>query len=313
VQSGLVGFNAAWFTKPPNLRNSFSNSRQNNEVLIGLTSEQIQNVDFSYRYRSTNIKARLSAYYTQIKDATEISFYYADGLSGLGRNSTTAFVQEVLSGIDKQHLGLEMGIEAQLTSAIKLKAAAAMGQFTYNNNPELYLTSDDFNDIVDYGTSYLKNYRIAGGPQRAAQIGFEYRDADYWWFGTTVNFLSEAFLDISPLTRTSNFLNDTDGLPILNYDENTAAKLLKQEQFEDYILVNAIGGKSWLVKGKFIGFFVSLNNIFDKLYKTGGFEQSRNANYRTLKQDRERESPIFGPKYWYGTGASYFAMIYVRF
>ncbi|WP_317198446.1 carboxypeptidase-like regulatory domain-containing protein [Salegentibacter lacus] len=251
----LFAVNAAWFTKPPNLRNSFSNSRQNNEVVIGLTSEQIQNVDFSYRYRSTNIKARLSAYYTQIKDATEISFYYADGLSGLGRNSTTAFVQEVLSGIDKQHLGLEMGIEAQLTSAIKLKAAAAMGQFTYNNNPELYLTSDDFNDIVDYGTSYLKNYRIARGPQRAAQIGFEYRDPDYWWFGTTVNFFSQAFLDISPLTRTSNFLNDTDGLPILNYEENIAANLLKQEQFSDYMLVNAIGGKSWLVKGKFIGFF----------------------------------------------------------
>ncbi|MBZ9728225.1 TonB-dependent receptor [Salegentibacter sp. JZCK2] len=309
----LFGFNVAWFTKPPNLRNSFSNSRQNNEVVIGLTSEQLQNMDFSYRYRSTNIKARLSAYYTQIKDATEISFYYADGLSGLGRNSTTAFVQEVLSGIDKQHLGLELGIEAQLTSAIKLKAAAAMGQFTYNNNPELYLTSDDFNDILDYGTSYLKNYRIAGGPQRAAQIGFEYRDPGYWWFGTTINFFSHAFLDISPLTRTSNFLNDTDGLPILNYDENIASNLLKQEQFGNYMLVNAIGGKSWLIKGKFIGFFVSLNNIFDKLYKTGGFEQSRNANYRTLKQDRERENPIFGPKYWYGTGASYFAMLYVRF
>ena len=309
----LLGFNAAWFTKPPNLRNSFSNSRQNNEVVKGVKSEQIQNIDFSYRYRSSNIKARFSAYYTQIKDATEISFYYADGLSGLGRNSTTAFVQEVLSGIDKQHLGLEIGIEAKLTSAIKLKAAGAMGQFTYNNNPELYLTSDDFNDIVDYGTSYLRNYRIAGGPQRAAQIGFEHRDADYWWFGTTINFFSQAFLDISPLTRTANFLNDSDGLPILNYDENVAAELLKQEQFSDYILVNAIGGKSWLVKGKFIGFFISLNNIFDKLYKTGGFEQSRNANYRTLKQDQERETPIFGPKYWYGTGASYFAMLYVRF
>ena len=78
-------------------------------------------------------------------------------------------------------------------------------------------------------------------------------------------------------------------------------------------MVNAIGGKSWLVKGKFVGFFISLNNIFDKIYKTGGFEQSRNANYRTLKQDQERETPIFAPKYWYGTGASYFAMVYVRF
>jgi len=309
----LLSLNAAYLTKPPNLRNSFSNARQNNAVVIGLESEKISNLDLSYRFRSPLIKARLTGYFTQVKDATEISFYYADGLSGLGRTSTTAFVQEVLSGIQKRYFGLEFGIEAKLTPAIKLKAAGAMGQFTYNNNPNLYLTSDDFKDIVDYDTAFLKNYRLAGGPQQAAQLGVEYRDPDYWWFGTTVNFFSHAFLDISPLTRTANFLNDTDGLPILNYDEDIASNLLKQEQFDDYILVNAIGGKSWLVKGKFIGFFVSLNNIFDVLYKTGGFEQSRNANYRTLKEDRQRKQPIFAPKYWRGSGASYYAMIYVRF
>ncbi|MDR9458454.1 MAG: hypothetical protein RI572_13700 [Salegentibacter sp.] len=100
---------------------------------------------------------------------------------------------------------------------------------------------------------------------------------------------------------------------MLNFDEDIARNLLEQEQFQEYFLVNVIGGKSWLVKGKYIGFFVSLNNIFDELYKTGGFEQSRNANYRTLKTDQERDYPIFNPKYWYGRGASYYANFYVRF
>lgn len=310
----LLDLNSAFFTKAPNLRNSFSNSRQNNDVVIGLTSENILSGDVSYRYRTPKFKARLTGYYTEINDATEISFFYADGLSGLGRNSTTAFVQEVLGGIDKLHFGIELGAESQITTTMKIKGAAAIGQFTYSNNPNLYLTSDDFTDVLDYGTSYLKNYRIAGGPQRAAQIGFEYRDPEFWWFGTTVNFFSHGFADISPLTRTQNFLTDADGLPILNYREDVAAKLLKQEQFGDYILVNAIGGKSWMIKyGQFIGFFVSLNNVFDVLYKTGGFEQSRNANYRTLKDDKERDQPIFGSRYWFGPGATYYANIYFRF
>ncbi|MFO7719126.1 MAG: carboxypeptidase-like regulatory domain-containing protein, partial [Gillisia sp.] len=94
----LIDFNAAYYSKAPNLRNSFSNSRQNNDVVVGLRSEKIQAADVSYRYRAPQFKARLTGYFTQIMDATEISFYYADGLSGLGRNSTTAFVQEVLSG-----------------------------------------------------------------------------------------------------------------------------------------------------------------------------------------------------------------------
>ena len=309
----LLEFNAAYLTKAPALKNSFSNSRQNNNLVDGIKSEHIYSADASYIFRSSFLKARLTGYFSQINDVTEISFYYADGLSGLGRNSTTAFVQEVLTGIDKQHFGLEMGAEAQVTSTLKLKTAVAIGQFIYNNNPDLKLTSDDFTEAQDYGESELKNYRIAGGPQRVGQIGFEYRDPNYWWFGTSLNYFSHAFADVSPLARTGNFATDSDGMPLLNYDDNIARDLLRQEQFDDYFLLNAVGGKSWRIKDYYIGFFISINNILDEVYKTGGFEQSRNANFRTLKEDRDREQPVFGSKYWYGTGASYYGNVYIRF
>ncbi len=309
----LINFNSGYLTRAPNLRNTFSNSRQNNTIVRGIKNEEILSVDLGYIYRSPQFRSRITGYFTEFRDAAEISFFYADGLSGLGRTSTTAFVQEVLQGINKRHMGLEVGLDYQVTSTIKLKAAAALGQYIYSNNPQLYLTSDSLEEAVNYGESMLRNYRIAGGPQRAAQVGFEYRDPGFWWFGTTVNYFSHAFADIAPLTRTSNFLTDADGLPLLNYDSEIARNLLKQEQFDSYVLVNAVGGKSWRVNDSYIGFFISLNNIFDVLYKTGGFEQSRNANYRTLKEDREREVPIFGNKYWYGTGASYYANAYLRF
>ena len=41
----LVDVNASYFTKAPTIRNSFSNARQNNDVVIGLESEKIQSVD----------------------------------------------------------------------------------------------------------------------------------------------------------------------------------------------------------------------------------------------------------------------------
>lgn len=309
----IFRLNASYFTKAPNLRNSFSNSRQNNAVVIGLESEKIQSVDINYVYRSPVIKSRLTGYFTQIKDATEISFYYADGISGLGRNSTTAFVQEVLHGINKRYLGGELGISAQVTPTIKLKAAAGIGEFVYSNNPNLYLTSDDFDEPVHYGTSLLKNYKLAGGPQQAYQLGFSYRAPEYWFFTISGNYFSHAFLDVAPLTRTRNFATDADGLPLINYDPEVAKKLLKQEQFDDYFLVNIIGGKSWRINDYFIGFFASINNVLNTVHKTGGYEQSRKANYQKLKQDKERDHPIFGPKYWYGYGTTFYAHIYVRF
>lgn len=308
-----IELNAGYFTKAPGLRNSFSNPRQNNAAVQDLKSEQIEALDLSYRYRSGKFNFRLTGYFNQIKDITEVSFYYTQGLAGLGRDGSRAFVQEVLSNMDKRYLGMEVGTEYQITPTIKLKGAAGLGEFIYSNNPNLYLSSATFSGIQDYGKTFINNYRLSGGPQRAAQFGFEYRDPDYWFFGTTLNYFPHAFIDINPLTRTANFQTDFDGMPLLDYDEDLAKKLLKQEDFGDYFLLNAIGGKSWRLKDKYLGFFVSLNNILDKLYKSGGYEQARNANFRTLKEDIDRDLPLFSPKYWYGQGTTFFANVSLRY
>ncbi len=309
----LIDLNAAYYTQAPTLRNSFSNSRQNNETVKGLTEESIQNVDLSYIFRSPWLKGRVTGFYTKIEDASQISFFYADGISGLGRNTTTAFVQEVLTGVDKQHMGAELGLEAQVTPTIKLKGAAAIGQYTYANNPNLYLTSDDFEQELEFGKSYLKNYKLSGGPQRAYQVGFEYRDPNFWWVGATANLFSNAYADVAPIARTQNFYMDSNGYPFMDYDEDVARELLKQERFDSYTLVNIVGGKSWRINEYFVGFFASINNVFNQKYKTGGFEQGRNANYQTLNEDVNKEKRVFGPKYWYGYGTTYYLNLYFRF
>lgn len=305
--------NTAYFTSAPTIRNSFSNSRQNNSTVIGLAEEKNINVDGNYILRFPFIKARLSGYYTLMQDGSEISFYYADGISVPGRSSTTAFVQEVLTGVEKKNIGAELGIEAQVTPTIKLKAAAAYGENTYNSNPDLYITSDDLDEPRFFGKSFLKNYKIAGGPQQAYQLGFEYRDPRFWWFGATANYFNQAYINISPLTRTENFYLDNDGMPFNDYDPEKARQLLKQEKFDPYMLVNIVGGKSWRVKGKYVGFFAVVSNILNKQYKTGGFEQGRNSNYRTLSADTANDTPVFGSKYWYGYGTTYYINAYVRF
>ena len=112
------------------------------------------------------MKARLTGFYTTIQDANEISFFFADGIGGDNAN----FVQEILQGINKKHLGAELGIEAQVTSTIKLKGAASVGQYTYDNNPNLYLTTTPDpsapvevgqNGVKDFGEANLKDYKIA--------------------------------------------------------------------------------------------------------------------------------------------------------
>jgi len=305
--------NTGYFTKAPGFRNAFVNPRQNNFLVNDITSEKILSGDISYRYRASFLNFRLTGYISEINDVTEVSYYYADGLSGLERENTTAFVQEVLSGIDKKYYGLEVGAESQVTSTIKLKSALALGEYIYANNPKLSLNSASFQGNLDYGRANLKNYHLSGGPQTAAQIGFEYRDPDFWWFGVTLNYFANGFVDINPLTRTVNFQQDYDGLPLLDYNPEIASELLRQEEFEDYFLTNMVGGKSWRIKDKYLGTFISLNNIFDTFYKSGGYEQARNSNFRSLKEDLDRDLPLFSNKYWYGQGTTFFANVYLRF
>ncbi|SHM95938.1 TonB-dependent receptor [Polaribacter sp. KT 15] len=312
----IINANFGYITQAPILRNSFSNSRENNNLVDDLQSEKILTTDISYIRRSPVITARLTGYYTSIKDATEISFYFADGLGG----DNTAFVQEILSGIEKRQLGLELGLEAQITATLKLKGAASVGSFVYNNNPDLYLTSDisntgifDENGRSKNYTSNLNNYKIAAGPHNAYSVGFEYRDPDYWWVGATTNFFSNTYVDIAPLTRTSNFYTDSDGLSFSNYNTEIARELLKQEKFDSYKVVNIVGGKSYKIKKYYISVFATINNLLNKEYKSGGFEQGRNANYNELKADKSLAKPVFGNKYWYGRGTTYFLNLNISF
>tara|TARA_B100001996_G_scaffold376893_1_gene358743 strand:- start:3392 stop:5953 length:2562 start_codon:yes stop_codon:yes gene_type:complete len=315
----ILDFNSAYIQKAPSIRNTFTNSRVNHNIVgtdanglinnTPITEEKVMSFDANYIFRTPIFTGRLTGFYSEVKDANEISFYYADGLVGFSEDSE--FVQEILQGIDKKYLGVEFGVEAQIIPTVKLKGAASIGQYTYDNNPYLYLGAD--NNTVAVGPSNLENYKLAGGPQKAYSFGFEYRDPDYWFIGVTSNFFTNTYVDVSPLTRTQNFYLAQDGLPFNDYDVSIARDLLRQEKFDNYMVVNMIGGKSWKIDNYYVGFFASVNNILDKKYRTGGFEQGRNANYQQLLQDVNKPKRVFGPKYWYGRGTNYFLNLYFRF
>jgi hypothetical protein len=311
----VIDVNGGYYTNAPTIRNSFVNARQNNEVVEGLESEQIQSVDVSYIFRSPLVKGRLTGYYTGFEKGTDIGFYFTEDLGGLGDDGD-AFVQEVLTNVGRRNMGIELGLEAQALPTLKLKAAASIGQYTFTNNPNLYLRSDDFDGALRFGdgTTNLEDLHVAGGPERAFQLGFEYRDPDFWNIGVTTNYFSNAYIDVSNLARSANFVTDGDGLPINDFDADVARGLLQQQQFDDYFLVNIVGGKSWRVNDYFLGFFATINNVLDQEYVTGGFEQSRNATFRNVRDDQARENgPVFGPRFFFGNGTTYYVNFYVRF
>ncbi|NDJ00025.1 TonB-dependent receptor [Flavobacterium sp. LaA7.5] len=319
----ILDFNGLYMTKAPTLRNSFPNARLNNNFVQGLENEKIMGGDVSYIIRTPNLKARITGYYSKITDATDIGFYFTEGLGVLTEEGTqisengNAFVSETVTGLDRVNMGGELGIEYKLTSTITATAVAAYGQYTYDSNPNVKLNVDNIRSTVDFGRATMKDYKQPGMPQQAYSFDLEYRDPHYWWIGASVNYLADSYVDISPLLRTDNFFinnEDPNGFPFGEATEEGARQLLKQEKLDPATLINLKGGKSWRITyGKTIGFFASINNVFDFSYRTGGFEQARNANYRQVSQDLAGPTRSFGSKYFYGYGRNFFVNLYFNF
>lgn len=303
-----------YLATPPTLSQSFSNPRQNNDVVNGLQLERQLMLDATLNYQYEKISARLSGYYLTRSDITEVSFFFTENIASLDRADNSAFVQEIITGVETKHKGIELGAKVDVVSGLSVNLSMAYGRHNYANNPDLYITSDSFDSPLSLGKSKLKNYRLANGPQQVYAVGFSYRDPTYWWFTTQLNYYLDSYINISPFTRTQNFATDVDGQPLVNYDSEEAKRLLQQENFGGYFLWNAIGGKSWRTKkGLYFGFTLGVQNILNQAFLTGGFEQSRNSNFNDLSEDKSRKTPIFGNRYWQGTGATYYLNAYWRF
>jgi outer membrane receptor protein involved in Fe transport len=300
--------NAVYMTKAPNHKDIFPNARLNNRVTDNIKNENINSVDASYIIRMPNLKARFTAYFNETENTTDITFYYADNIS-VGNGE---FVSEVVSGQNKRNKGIEAGIEYQFTSTLKATAVAAYGDYQYTNNPNLVINADGVTDAIFNGPANMEGYKIAGMPQQAYSAGLEYRDPKFWWISANVNYLSNNYLDVAPLLRTTQFISNSDEANF-PYDAALSASYLAQEKFDAFALVNLVGGKTWRIKEKTLGLFANVNNVFDIQYKTGGFEQARNASYSELYKDHTGPTRSFGPKYFYGYGRTFMVNIYLNF
>ena len=309
--------NTTFIQRPPLLQNVFINPRESNTLVNNLQKETLSTLDLNYFLRMPKLTGRFTGFYTRFQNTTDVNFFFVD--SGVGSD----FVQEVLTDLDKLHKGLELGLEYQLSAAVKVSAVAATGSYTFASNPFVNINFDtagadeeliDISGSKDLGEAKIKDLYLAQGPQKAIALGIEYRDPKYWWVGMTANYLANNYANISTITRTNSFYLDPEtGQNFPDATTENVNRLLAQKPLDNFYLLNMVGGKSWLKNGKYIGVFASVNNLFDTTFRTGGYEQSRNGNFGQLRQDNLSGSPSFAPKYWYGFGRTYFLNLAISF
>ncbi|QIG89955.1 TonB-dependent receptor [Chryseobacterium sp. POL2] len=312
----FIVYNGAFFSLAPTLNEIYINPRVVDFLTPGVENQMINSNDLSYILRGQILKLRLSAYHTTINNATEISRYYADVNSGTGTSLST-LVNEAMTGVNKRYMGAELGFDVKITPTLNALGVASVGEYKYTNNPNV-ATFDDINEFRGrsvWGQANVKDYKVAGTPQKAFSFGLKYNSPKFWWIGASANYLMDQYLDFSALNKTPYmYTNPETGDNYEGVTPESIQLITAQKKFDNQFMLNANAGKSFRFGKYRMGLSVSVNNILNnRNYVTGGFEQGRNVNFVDALQDTQRTTPFFGPKLWYDRGRTFFANVYLRF
>ncbi|MCC7030501.1 MAG: carboxypeptidase-like regulatory domain-containing protein [Chitinophagaceae bacterium] len=298
--------NGAMGTKAPFVDNILVSARTRNQMVTNPRVEEFQSAELGYLLRTPFIKARLTFYATDIKNAVDIKRYYDD--------QGASFTNNVLQNLNKRYTGIEFGAEVKVSPSLSATLAGAFSQAYYTDRATSILYSD--NDIALGNTAnaveqtvYLKNYYVPAGPQSSFQLGLNYRAKKFWFATISFNYLANNWMDFAPSRRT------LEGVDLLAYNSTEWSAVIDQQKLPSVFTVDIFGGKSFKVdkyikkasSNTFLNLNLGLTNLLNnKNIMLYGFENLR-VGSATAQPD------WFVPKYAHALGIQYFINLTLRF
>ncbi len=273
----------------PSVLNAFVAPRIRNKYVENLQNEKVYAADLSYILKYPAIKMRLTAYFTQIMDATRLISFYHDDFASM--------VNYSISGIDQRHLGVELGLEVKLGSMFSLILAGNYGDYRYSDRADVTMNAENGTDIEGdvERTVYWKNFHVSGTPQAAGTIGLKFNH-NYWWVNINANYFDKIYCDLNPERRTTGATG-----PLYYSDPDLYHRIADQTRMKGQFTLDASVSKSWRIKHKYnIGFNLSVTNLLNnKNLVTTAWEQYR-FDYTNYNVDK------FGNKYYYAFGTTFY-------
>ena len=284
--------NAAYLTRAPFFRDAYISSRVRDDLIPVLNSENIMSGDVSYIVRTPMVKSRLTMFFSEFQDQTwSRSFYHEE---------FRTFVNYSMYGVDQRHMGVELGMDINLSSTLSMSLVGGTGDYIYSSRPTVTITRDNDRELLaEEKTVYWKNFKVGGMTHTAGSVGLRYNSPRFWFIGTNLNYYDDIYLDINPDRRTADAL--------VNFVESDPGweNIIAQEQLDNAFTLDFFGGRSWRIARRyFINLNISVSNALDNTdFRIGGFEQLR---YDSNNIER------FPAKYFYMYGRTYFINLAFR-
>ena len=296
----IVTFGTGYEFKAPQARNAFSAPQVNNDFTTNLKNEKIFSAEIGYQLTTSWLKANLNTYLSRLDDVSEYSMAYSD--------IQNSFSYISLTGISKEYIGAELGLNFKVSSSFNIKALGTISDAQYTNNSKVrYMLSDDGKKYKD-DVCLNMGMREGSTPLTAASIDLSYHTGG-WFLDLIGNYYDRIYLYYSPIVRYyGDFKEDADGNKVIPQDE------IEQAKGKGGFMLDASIGKSiYLKHGRSMSINLMLTNILNNLsIVTGGMEQNR--------RDKDEEGNAIrtysfkdSPKKFYANGFNGMLIISYKF
>ena len=240
--------NAMIETRAPYARDAYISQRVHDRVVDNIythdhaknlkdfyaASEKVVSADLSYTFNYPIVRGRVTGFFTQSWNGTEMNGFYDD--------EARTFVNQAMTGIGKRYFGGEAAIAVKLGTYFTLTGAASVGDYRYTTNALAIQSAENGMPMTQISTLegdklvfetedkvLLKGLHLSTGPQANASLKLSFFHPKMWFADITVNYHDWNYLSVAPSRRMQGLYTGTrtDGTAVNGWFGDTYANAIE--------------------------------------------------------------------------------------
>ena len=305
-------------------------------------SQKIAGGDLTYAFNYPLVRGRVTGFFTQFWNGTELNGYYDD--------EARTFVNQSLTGINRRHMGVEAAAAVKLGLYFTLTGVVSVGDYRYTKNAMAITSAENGMALAENidGPVYelrdsvlIKGLHVATGPQLNSSLKLSFFHPKMWFADITVSYFDWNYLDYAPARRMKGLFTgqradgsivngwygdsytnalqkdeqgeviyDQYGVPTLKYPYNLLSNqemLTASNPLHRFLVDVSLGKLIYLQNRQSISINLTVNNLLNNThFKTGGYQQARLPR-QTRQGVADSENSVISPNAWKFPSKYYYA------
>jgi len=212
------------------VKNIYTHDAAKNLTEFYAASEKVASADLTYEFNYPLVRGRVTGFFTQSWNGTELNGYYDD--------EARTFVNQAMTGIDKRYMGVEAALAVKLGTYFTLTGVTSVGDYRYTSDAVavssaengMPMTQDNVTKALVFETTdkvLLKGLKLSSGPQVNASLKLSFFHPKMWFADVTVSYHDWNYLSVAPSRRMQGLYTGVrmDGTAVNGWfgDENANA------------------------------------------------------------------------------------------